>query len=41
MNAAVNSVKSPRVTVADIFVKHQRLILCKYAYCVNTAVYAV
>ena len=41
MCAAVLLVKIPRLTVADIIMKNERLILCENAYCVDTRVYAV
>ena len=41
MNAAVNSVKSPRMTVSYVLVEHKGLVLGKNAYGVDTRVNAV
>ncbi len=39
--SAVLLVKVPRLTVADIVVEYQGLVLGKYAYGVNTRIYTV
>ena len=39
--APVSAVKPPGLTVAYVFVEHQRLILRQHAYGVNTGIYAV
>ena len=41
VNAAVDTVKVPRLTVADVLVEHERLILCKHAYGIYARIYAV
>ena len=41
VNAAVDSVKVPRLSVSEIVVENKRLILGEHAYGVNTAVNAV
>ena len=40
-NSAVHAVKVPRLAVADVFIKHKRLILRKHSDGVYTGVYAV
>ena len=41
MHAAVGAVESPGLTVAYVFIQHQRLILRQHAYCVDSGIYAV
>ena len=41
MNAAVDTVKVPGLAVAYLLIEYQRLVLCKYAHCVYTRIYAV
>ena len=36
MSAAVLLIKVPRLTVADVVVKYERLILGEDTYCINT-----
>lgn len=41
MHAAVGAVESPGLTIAYVFIQHQRLILRQHAYCVDPGIYAV
>lgn len=41
MNAAVSTVKIPRLTVSDILVQFQRLVLRQYAHRVDSRIDAV
>lgn len=36
MNASMYSVKIPRLTISNVLIEYQWLILCQHAHCVDT-----